>query len=58
MTDIVVKELIYVEDKDILYNIENIIETLNEIKDAIEEMDKRVQSALDDLDKRVKALEE
>jgi len=44
MTDIVVKELIYVEDKDILYNIENIIETLNEIKAAIEDLDKRVKA--------------
>ena len=44
MREVVVKELIYVEDKDILYNIENIIETLNEIKDAIEDLDKRLKA--------------
>jgi len=42
--DIVVKDLIYLEDRDILLNIENIIQTLNEIKTAIDELDTRLKA--------------
>jgi len=42
--DIVVKELLYVRDTDILLNIENIITTLNEIKTAIDELDERLKA--------------
>lgn len=42
--DVVVKELIYVEDRDILYNMENIITTLNEIKDAIQQLEERLKA--------------
>ena len=42
--DVVVKDLIYVEDKDILLNVENIITTLNEIKLALAEINARLKA--------------